>query len=184
MFDTYLLGVLLSAKKLLIFSQTHNKSMNISRRNFVKTGTVATFFAGTGLLAPILAAAQRKLSTSFAIPAQVSSDPLFSLTAADFQNFVGSEFTILNAASGANVAVLSNVTEIRRPVKTVRRFGSVFNRKTRGENFVLSFSLPADGFSQATYQLWHPNFGPFDLFLVPGKRENNQNLLHAVINRI
>ena len=86
--------------------------------------------------------------------------------------------------TGATVAVLSNVAKAQKPIEAVGRFGNAFRRKTTAENFMLSFRLPASDFSQSTYRLSHPNLGQFDLFLVPGVGESNENLLHAVINRI
>jgi hypothetical protein len=157
--------------------------MNTSRRNFIKTGTLAAVFAGTNLFTVGFCSAQEKSAASGELPEKVFGDPLLHLTAANFREYVGTEFSVLTDVGGA-VAVLSNVTETQQSVEPVRRFGDAFRRRTRAENFVLSFRVSASDFSQATYRLRHPNLGQFDLFLVPGSSENNENLLHAVINRI
>lgn len=158
--------------------------MNISRRNFIKLSALAGAFAAANPSA--FAQTKNQSGALNPLPFAIYGDPLYALTATDFANFVGAEFSITGASSGAASAVLSNVSVIKKASKTARRFesGNRF-RKTRAENFTLSFEIPAGDFPQSTYQLWHPATGAFDLFLVPGGAiENNCQTLHAVINRI
>lgn len=159
--------------------------MNITRRNFIKFATVAGVIAGTNLVAPRFAPAQKRTQNAVGdLPADVLNDPLYSLTAADFKNCIGSEFTLLNALDGASAtAVLSKVTVVKKSSKSSK--GEVETRRSgKAENFTLAFALPAGELPQATYTLWHPSLGQFDLLLVPGRGNGGENLLHAVINRV
>ena len=152
--------------------------MNISRRNFIKLGSAAVF-VGTNFLMPVLATGQKTDGSLEALPAEALADPFFRLTAADFRKYEGTEF-LLFTETGATAAVLSEVTQIKA-AKSGSRAGKKSNQFA-AETFSLSFNLPTEDFTQATYRLQHPNLGEFDLFLVP--EANSKFLLHAVINRI
>jgi hypothetical protein len=155
--------------------------MKISRRSFIKAGTVFTAFAGTNLfIAP--AAEAQKINADFAgaLPAEVFADPFLYLTSEDFKKYVGSEFSLITE-TGAIAVVLVNLTQ-----KTKSKLASkkTSGRKAVPEAFTLSFEAEKAAFSQKTYKLFHPNLSEFDLFLVPGENLNGKIRLHAVINRI
>ena len=156
--------------------------MNTSRRNFIKIGALTGIFTGTNLLTSVFSFAQEK-SAFGELPSEVLGDPFLYLTAAEFRKHLDTEFSVLTEEV-ETIAVLSKVTQIRHPVKSTRGSGNSIRRKPTPENFVLSFRLPKSGFPQATSNLRHTHLGQFDLFLVPGSNENDENLLHAVINRI
>ena len=152
--------------------------MNISRRNFIKLGSAAAF-VGTNFLVPVSALGQKTDGGLGALSPEALADPFFYLTAADFKKYAGTEF-LLFTETGAIAAVLSNVTQVKA-AKSARRVSKNSSQPV-AETFSLSFNLPTEGFTQATYRLQHPNLGEFDLFLVPEAR--SKFLLHAVINRI
>ncbi len=152
--------------------------MNISRRNFIKLGSAAAF-VGTNFLTLVAVTGQKTPGSLGTLPPEILDDPLFYLTAADFKNYIGTEF-LLFTETGAIAAVLSNVTQLKT-TKSARRVGRNLSQPV-AENFSLSFNMPAEGTTQATYRVQHPRLGEFDLFLVP--EANGKFLLHAVINRI
>ena len=152
--------------------------MNISRRNFIKLGSAAAF-VGTNFLMPVSAPGQKTDGGFGALSPEALADPFFYLTAEDFKKYAGTEF-LLFTETGAIAAVLSDVTQIKA-AKSASRAGRKSSQPV-AETFSLSFNLPTEGFTQATYRLQHPNLGEFDLFLVP--EASSKFLLYAVINRI
>lgn len=152
--------------------------MKISRRNFIKLGG-AVAFVGTNVLIPVSAAGQKTDGALETLPAEVLDDPFFYLTAEKFKQYAGTEF-LLFTETGVTAAVLSDVTQIKAS-KSVRRVSKKPSQPV-AETFSLSFNLPREGFTQATYRLQHSSLGEFDLFLVP--EANSKFSLHAVINRI
>lgn len=129
--------------------------MKITRRNFVKASGIAAFAA---LSLP---------NTGFGQTA--GNDVLASQSAESFRNLVGSEFYI----SGENLSTPAILTEMRDfPAET----------KT-GECFSLIFEVRARRTQQATYNVFHPNIGNFELFMTEGK-SGKRGALVAVINRI
>ena len=157
---------------------TNSVNMNISRRNFIKLGSAAAF-VGTSFLTPVAATGQKTHGSLSALPPEALDDPLFYLRAADFKKYIGTEF-LLFTETGAIAAILSDVTQ-HKTIKSIRRLGKNSNQPG-AEMFSLSFNLPKEGFTQATYRLQHAGLGEFDLFLVP--EASDKFLLHAVINRI
>jgi hypothetical protein len=152
--------------------------MKISRRNFIKLGSAAAF-VGTNFLMPVSAPGQKTDGGLGALSPEALADPFFYLTAADFKKYAGTEF-LLFTETGAIAAVLLDVTQVQA-AKSARRLSKNPSQPV-AETFSLSFNLPTEGYTQATYRLQHPNLGEFDLFLVPEGR--SKFLLHAVINRI
>ena len=75
------------------------------------------------------------------------------------------------------------VTAVLTAVKSSVVSRNQTTRNRGAECFTLSFKLPSDAL-QATYTVFHPQLGTFNLFLVPGKSDQADSLLHAVINRI
>ena len=103
-------------------------------------------------------------------------------TADELRHYIGAEFLFLTIRGAIPVA-LSEVTEESKSIKSRKDFIRPSHGKSNARNYVVSFQMPDDKFSQETYRLWHPDFGEFDLFLVPGKRGATFPL-HAVINRL
>ena len=96
-----------------------------------------------------------------------------------FKKLIGSQFTLYTE----NLATAAVLVEIKE--------GSIVNEKktarlkTRStEEFMLSFRVSSAEMQQATYQIFHPELGQFDLLLVPAKNKKGENLLNAVINRL
>lgn len=129
--------------------------MKFTRRNFVKISGLAAF---AGLALP-----------NFAFGQVLGNDVLASQTAESFRAFVGTEFYI----SGENLSMPAVLTEVRD-----------FPTETKaGECFSLVFEIRARKAQQATYNVFHPAVGNFELFMTTGKSEKRGALV-AVINRI
>lgn len=146
--------------------------MKFSRRHFIKLGgaTAATIF-GFGSFT----FGQKKSVTAGDFPAEMFADPLYGHGADDFRKYLGTDFTLMTEGAMISAALVAVNSSVIRRNKN--------NRNIKAECFTLSFRLPSDA-PQATYTVFHPNLGNFDLFLVPGKSDKAESLLHAVINRI
>lgn len=122
---------------------------------------------------------QLKTSRGAGFPPEGYSDLLFSYSGETFKKLIGSQFT-LYAEKSAQSAVLVEIKEgSMAKGKTVSR---IKNRST--EEFMLSFRVSSAEMEQATYQVFHPELGQFDLLLVPAKNKKGENLLNAIINRL
>ena len=145
--------------------------MRFSRRHFIKLGgATAIGILGSGNFA----FGQNEASFYNRLPAEALADPLFGYTADSFRRHLGTSFYMTGESEAVN-AMLTAVTSSAFKNRAVR------NRKA--ECFTLSFVLPSDA-PQTTYKVFHSQLGTFDLFLVPGKNDKDESLLHAVINRI
>ena len=146
--------------------------MKFSRRHFIKLGgATAAGVLGFGSFA----FGQKKSFFANGLPDGMLADPLFGYTADEFKKHLGTGFTLMTE----NAAITAVLTAVKSSV--VSRNKSARNR--RAECFTLSFQLPSDA-PQATYTVFHPQLGTFDLFLVPGRSDKTESLLHAVINRV
>jgi hypothetical protein len=144
--------------------------MKFSRRHFIKLGgATAVGTLGFGKFA----FGQKHSFFADQLPDGMLADPLFGYTANDFRQHLGTDFS-LTTESGTVTAVLT-------AVKSSVVAGNKTARNKRAECFMLSFRLSSNAL-QATYTVFHPRLGTFDLFLVPGKNNQAESLLHAVIN--
>ena len=146
--------------------------MTFSRRHFIKlSGATSAGILGLGSFA----FGKKKSFFVDDLPSEIYGDPLFGYTAADFRKYLGTEFSLLTESvpiTGVLVAVKSSATS---------RNGTAQGRNA--ECFTLSFRLPSDA-TQATYTVFHPRLGTFNLFSVPGRSSSAKSLLHAVVNRV
>ena len=143
--------------------------MPISRRIFIKVGTLAAIAAGISLRPGLMVLGQDPM---VALPA---TDPLSNYTQATFTQYLNSVFTLRGRTK---VEVTLMKVEDTLPAKASRTGGR--------ESFALTFrggggvALPQD-----TYVVEHPALGTFSLFLVPtGADDNGAHGYVAVINRL
>jgi hypothetical protein len=131
------------------------ENMNYSRRDFIKFGGFAL-----GML-PTLA------TTGFG-----SGNSKFALyNIESVEKLLGSAFTIYTT----EFAVESKLMEVKvADSKT----------STSGNCFSMVFELQSNSLEQGTYQMYHPEIGMFNLFLVPGISKAGVPLMIAVVNRI
>lgn len=129
--------------------------MKFTRRNFVKLGGFAVL---AGITLP---------NSAFG---QISKNNILAnLTTESFRGLVGSEFYILSE-NLSMPSVLVKVQDFPAATET-------------GECFALTFEVKALRVEQATYRVFHPELGNFELFMTEGKNGRRKALM-AIINRI
>jgi uncharacterized protein DUF6916 len=140
--------------------------MSISRRIFIKAGTLTAIAAGISLKPALFVLAQGQIAPI--------SDPLSNYTQATFEQYVNSIFTLRRFVTVE--VVLEKVEDTLSP-KVSRAGGR--------ESFTLHFRGGGRALRQDTYVVDHPALGTFRLFLVPsGADENGAQGCVAVINRL
>ena len=141
--------------------------MSISRRKFIRWGTVAALVAGLPLRSSIVAFAQ-KVSNG------TGSDPLAFYTQATFTQYLNSIFR-LRGPRTVDVTL----------VKVSDTFPAKATRAAGQESFTLLFRGGSVALPQDTYTVDHAALGTFQLFLVPGGTdENGAQSYVATINRL
>jgi hypothetical protein len=128
--------------------------MGFTRRDFIKFGGIAAV-STIGLSGQVFAAK--------------GGADLAHLNGDAFRGLIGTEFVVSTAEVSVS-ATLSEVRDFTKPSK-------------KGECFLLVFDARAERVEQATYSVFHPQIGNFDLFLTEGKTKHGPTLM-AVINRI
>lgn len=129
--------------------------MKFTRRNFVKLGGFAVL---AGITLP---------NSAFG---QISENNILAnLTTESFRDLVGSEFYVLSE-NLSTPSILVKVQDFPAATET-------------GECFALTFAVKAKRIKQATYRVFHPELGNFELFMTEGK-SGRSNALIALINRI
>lgn len=156
--------------------------MTVSRRKFLRAGTMIALSAALPLGLTTLAAGQKRKAApprpeeTRPIPAAAQRDPLYHYTRETFAAYVNSIF-IVNSIPLAEI-VLVEVKET--PLVVDKRA----TRVPVGECFTLTFRGPnRTRFTQNTYTLDHAALGKFDLFITPTDRPGEEQNYTAVINR-
>ena len=156
--------------------------MNLSRRNFLRAGTVSALLAGLNLSPARLVFGQTKSrgAGGFAVPYEAKTEPTFYFTRETFAPYVGSTFRLATRAKGvAFNATLVSVIDYQAQARARKA-------KTHGgECFGLTFRAgERETVSQGTYKFSHAALGSFSLFVVPGKSEADGTIYEAVINHL
>jgi len=152
--------------------------MAVSRRGFLKAGTISAFLAGASLKSPLIAFAQKlrrgDMDGNPFDPTVEIADPLRYYTQSTFEQYVNSVFRLRGSTTFD--VTLAKVTDLL-PVDCPREPGR--------ECFSLLFLGEPETVSQASYTVEHGALGTFRLFLVPAGRDNQgaQGSL-AIINRL
>ncbi|HEV2915899.1 MAG TPA: twin-arginine translocation signal domain-containing protein [Pyrinomonadaceae bacterium] len=150
--------------------------MDISRRKFLRTGTVVALAAGLPLQTVLSVSGQGRSDSArgFPIPAEIQSDPIFNYTKATFAAHINSTFQIRSKRQKAVDVTLTDVHDS----------GPVPDQASAGrECFALVFSTQHK-LKQDVYTIEHGALGTFALLLVPiGKGKKGLNY-EAVINRL
>jgi uncharacterized protein DUF6916 len=156
--------------------------MPISRRFFLKSGTLTALAAGVAFTPNQLAFGQQRRTTSlspgFQIPLEAQREPTFMFTRGTFDPYVGGIFQAPDARGRMISLKLLRVT-------TSKPSGKISTaRQIQTDSFSLMFK--AEGrLPQFTsiHRISHPSLGEFDLFLTP--RENDGEFFYeAVFNHI
>lgn len=141
--------------------------MPFTRRDFIR---ISSFSALAAIIAPNQILGQMHKAGSGSFGGLLMSQCRIS----DFERHIGSYFQ-LTTESDTIQSTLIEVKDSRGRQKA----------KGTAENFSLVFLLSQETEApQLTYTITHQTLGSFQLFLVPGKSAENQQLLIAVINRL
>ena len=141
--------------------------MPFTRRDFIK---ISSFAALAAIVAPNQTLGQVRSSNSV----QSGGLSISECRISDFEAHIGSYFQLMTESDTLQ-STLIEVKDSRVRIEP----GST------AENFSLVFALSQENEApQATYNITHQTLGTSQLFLVPGKSAENQQLLIAVINRL
>lgn len=155
--------------------------MAITRRKFLKTGTLVALAAGIPLKAALLTPAQQVRKPNQEdnpierTPQNLTPDPLANYSKASFSPYVNSVFRLNAGRLTVDVTLLE--------VKDIMSKGAV--AQGGAECFSLLFRGGSNALPQNTYRLDHPSLGSFQMFLVPsGADDNGAQGYVAIVNRL
>lgn len=159
--------------------------MPISRRFFLKSGTLTALSAGL-VFAPNLSAFGQKgrretNALDRQIPSKARKDLLNYYTRETFESYIGSNFQARGARGEKVNLTLTKVTAYKPQPKTRITTGKV--RQTESFSLTFSASGPLPPFSNVP-SLHHDVLGKLDLFLTSHVDEAGNFFYEAVINRI
>ncbi|MDT7542413.1 MAG: hypothetical protein QOE33_2317 [Acidobacteriota bacterium] len=157
--------------------------MNITRRSFLRAGSVSALLAGLNLSPARLVFGQQKGGAQgkgpFAIPYEAKIDPAFYFTRDTFAPYLNSTFRISRGKGIAFDATLVEVFDFQAKARATKALSH------EGECFALSFRTgERDTVSQGTFKFVHPALGRFSLFIVPGTSSAEGMTYGAVINHL
>ena len=147
--------------------------MLISRRTFMRAGTLAALFAGVPL-ATVNVLGQRIHPSPDESPVDQAqaNDPLSNYTKATFVSYINSVFVFRPHGLRKDIEV--TLMQVRD-----------MTAAPGGECFSLLFRGGGQALEQNTYTVEHPALGTFKLFLVPvGTDDNGAEGCLATINRL
>ena len=146
--------------------------MSITRRRFLRAGSLVALSAAIPLKS-VLGQGIRKGSDGN--PQKATPDNLANYNKAAFESYLNSIFRLYTGSSAIEIALVE-----------VKDIGSTTSKPQPGaESFSLLFRGGTRTINQGTYKLDHPSLGLFELFLTPGKTDDNGAASYvAIINRI
>lgn len=157
--------------------------MSTSRRRFLKSGAMATLFAGVYCGSPKLVFGQQKNNQAntrnFEVPYEAKTDPVFYFTKSTFDPHLKTDFRV-QAGTITTTLTLVEVLNCAAPKTKAAH-------KTSGECFSLLFKADRELSSvQTIYKLEHAALGKFSLFVERvAKQDDADNIYYeAIINRI
>ena len=157
--------------------------MALSRRKFLKAGTLVAFAAAIPLSITGVASGQQRSRLSgsptegFQPPPESYQDPTIHFRKSTFSPYVNTTFLIRLNAKQAIEATLVNVSD-SGPAD-----GRAADEAVGKECFSLFFRGPGNRLlKQRTYTIEHGALGKFSLFIAPAGKETRGHLYEAVIN--
>jgi hypothetical protein len=155
--------------------------MSISRRKFLKAGTIVALSVGLPLKATLTAMGQKVSKELDGNPfdnplPEIPYDPLSYYTKSAFTAYLNSTFRVGTGNLETVEVTLTRVTDLLPDTSANVDGRECFSLAFRGG----SVSLP-----QNTYAIDHDALGSFQLFLVPGGRlDNGEQAYVAIVNRL
>lgn len=158
-------------------------NMNLTRRRFLRTGSMVGFAAVVGRAAAPLAFGQKTQELGSGIgtvvPKQVLADPLYNMTSAMFRDSLNTKFAFSLGGVQLCYMVLIQVNDLNPP--------NVRTPLTNGrECFSVVFQGPRKlPLRSDMYTIEQGKLGKFQLTIVPGSTSDPSGLHYeAVINRL
>lgn len=158
--------------------------MPISRRFFVKSGTLAAIAATVVLRPNLLALGQRQTqatSLGFQIPLEAQREPSYMFTRATFDPYVGGIFQAPDARGKLVSLTLLSATTNKPSTKTKLSPSKAPETDSFSLMFKASRALPE---FTSIHVVSHPALGKFDLFLTPHPQAGGVMYYEAVFNHI
>ena len=137
--------------------------MTVSRRQFLRAGSLCAVFAGLSLspYSKVFGQEAGRDAGYFEVPHGASTDPVFYYTRETFTHYVGGVFTIHSDTGKHIQATLVEVSDCRTAAQ--KTSGGM------GECFALHFEHRSrEAMPQGTRVIEHGALGKFRLFIVPG----------------
>ena len=150
--------------------------MKTTRRSFIQTlgSAFALTFAG-GAFASNVTGQTKPDGDLFEIPAEAYTNPLSSMTAKQFDSYIGHSFTAVSQQGQTIHLVLTEVNLLERQPNTLRGY--------YGDSYSLIFEGPDRVLlTQGTYEMNTDGLSSFSALLVPTGRRQRQYEL--IVNRI
>jgi hypothetical protein len=155
--------------------------MPISRRIFLKSGTLTALAWGLVLRPNVLAFGQNYADSAYQISLIAQQQPTYMFTRATFDPYVGGIFQSPDASGRMISLTLLSATPYKP--STVANLSTAKIQET--DSFSLMFkaarALPE---FRSIHTISHPSLGKFDLFLTPQRQTNGVMLYEAVFNHI
>ena len=155
--------------------------MPISRRLFLKLGTLTAIAAGVALHPNRLAFGQKQSNLGYQIPVEAQQLPTYMFTRATFDPYVGGIFQAPDARGKMVSLTLLSATGYKPSANT--KISTAKSQET--DSFSLMFkatrALPP---FRSIHQISHPSLGKFGLFLTPHPQAGGVMLYEAVFNHI
>jgi hypothetical protein len=155
--------------------------MALSRRFFLKSGTMTAIAAGLAFSPNHLVFGQRSIqgtSLGFPIPLTAQNEPTYMFTRSTFDPYVGGIFqapdALGNMISLTLVSATTNSSTAKISTGRVRQTDS-FSLMFKAERALPPFT--------SIHQISHPSLGKFDLFLTP-REKDGVYYYEAVFNHI
>lgn len=156
--------------------------MEISRRRFIKSGSIAAL--AIAVSSQNTTFAQRRfagVSQGYAIPLEAQKDPTYMFTSGTFQPYVGGIFQAPNARGQMIKLKLTSVTPYKPARNTKISTAKAIETDTFSLTFIAASALPE---FTSIHKVSHPALGEFDLFLSPHSLPGAERVYEAVFNHI
>lgn len=156
----------------------------LSRRSFMRSGTLTALSLGLAVKTGPLAFGQHRKQTDpaldFTITDRLGQEPLIYYTQAAFENVLGSTFQTLGARGTVDLTLVK-VTGYKPNQNTRITTGKA--RETDSFSLLFKASGPLPAFAPI-HTLSHPVLGKIDLFMTERKTESGEIFYEAVINHL
>jgi hypothetical protein len=158
--------------------------MPISRRLFIKSGTLTAVAASVAFSPSARAFGQRRTpsnSLGYQIPITAQQEPMFMFTHATFDPYVGSIFQAPNARGQMIDLTLVSVTQYKASPRT--KISTAPAPATDSFSLMFKAAGPLPPFT-SIHNISHPSLGKFYLFLTVHSKAGEALMYEAVFNHI